>query len=59
MDPMLKMKSVAHLRIHVSRVAEIVMETLNVREDLCVGKTIATARNFHQAIQIAVKKVPP
>ena len=59
MDPMLKLKNVAHLRIHVSRVAGIAMETLNVREVLCVGETIATARNSHLAVRIAVRKVLP
>ena len=59
MDHILQFENVAHLGIHVTRVEEIAILTLNVGEVLCVGVTIATARNSHRAVRIAVREVPP
>ena len=51
-------KNAVHLRISVEKVKEIVMQTLNVWEVLCVGATIATPQDSHRAILIVVRKVP-
>ena len=51
-------KNAVHLRISVEKVKEIVMQTLNVWEVLCVGETIATPQDSLRAILIVVRKVP-